>query len=216
MNDKVRVIGDVSYVPLAIVNPGDALFFTGPKRIAVETWALDWGQHEFDYELNSRPVGPDGRPIAIATTQEALAREFMEKRVVTRQPIPVSVGFPNGMVPKVELTMGEVSPQIYTSRVTGLRVGWSLRFRGHRLVAASTGTMSAAKNAAKRNPNAELIGRATIAGQSAPSGFDYLMVRVPAADLPRFRILHRGFGVMDLIGTEQSWFQKWVSRITGG
>ena len=78
MSGEIRVVRGIAYRRLAIVNPGSALFFTGPKRIAVETWALDWGQHEFDYELNSRATDGQGRPQAIASTEQALAREFLD------------------------------------------------------------------------------------------------------------------------------------------
>lgn len=215
MGDQVRTVRGVEYRPLAIVNPGDALFFTGTRRIAVETWALDWGQHEFDYEVNSRRLDNTGKPEAIATTERALAREFLERRAVLRQPIPVSVGFPNGLVPQIRMTMGEVAPQIYESGIPGTMVAWSLRFRHHRLVAAATGTMSSVKNGAVRNPNADAISRASVTGQAVPSGFDYLMVRVPVAEYARFRILRTGFGVTDLIGTEPGLIQSWIARITG-
>ena len=137
MGDEIRVVRGIAYRQLRIIAPGDALFFTGTHRIAVETWALDWGQHEFDYELNSRATDPQGRPQPIATTEQALAREFMERRVVSRQMIPISVGM-DGSRPKVAMTMGEVSPQVYESRVPTDVVAWSLHFRSHRLVAAAS------------------------------------------------------------------------------
>lgn len=62
VSDDIRIVSGVAYRPLVSVSPGKAVFFTGPRRIAVEIWALDWGQHEFDYELNSvLPMGEDDR-----------------------------------------------------------------------------------------------------------------------------------------------------------
>lgn len=214
MADEIRVVRGVAYRQLAILNPGDALFFTGPHSIAVETWALDWGQHEFDYELNSRAVDAQGRPQAIATTDNALAREFTERRVVTRQPIPISIGLDGGR-PKVAMTTGEVTPQVYRSKVAGEAVAWSLHFRAHRLVAFATGGRSSVMNAARPNANASAIAQATVAGQANPSGFDYLMVRVPVTDFARFRILPSGFGVRDLIGRDPGFFERWTARIFG-
>ena len=76
MTNPVRIIDGHPFRSYAVLNPGQSLYLASGRMIAVETWALDWGQHEFDYELNSRPVGPNGRPGAIATTRSALQREF--------------------------------------------------------------------------------------------------------------------------------------------
>lgn len=84
MVSPIRVIGGTPYRSYRIINPGGNLYLLAGSSIAVETWALDWGQHEFDYEVNSRPIDGRGRPTAIATTRSALQREFMERRVVSR------------------------------------------------------------------------------------------------------------------------------------
>ena len=48
-----------------------------------------------------------------------------------------------------------------------------------------------------------------------PSGFDYLMVRVPVTDYARFRILPGTFGVADLIGRDPGPFERWLARVFG-
>lgn len=207
MSDDIRVVRGVAYRQLAIVNPGGALFFTGAYRIAVETWALDWGQHEFDYELNSRAADAQGRPQAIATTEAALAREFMERRAVMRQVIPISVGADSGR-PKVALTMGEVSPQVYESRVRTGVVAWTLHFRSHRLVAS-------AQFGLRVKGNVAAVAQTTVTGQMNPSGLDYLMVRVPVAEYARFRILPGTFGVTDVIGRDPGLVERWTARVFG-
>lgn len=211
----VRTIGGREFRTFRTITPGERLFLIAGRTIAVETWAVEWGQHEFDYEVNSRALDAGGRPQAIATTREALRREFVERRVVTRQPVPISVAFPGGLSPpRVELTYGEASPSIYTSRQGGAQLAWSIIFKSHRHVAAQ-GTIGAAKSAVTRNRNAPVVADGTAAMRSLPAGFDYLMLYLPVEDMPRSRILAGGFGVTDVIGTEQSWFDRWWTRVVG-
>lgn len=211
MTSPVRLIKGAPFRQVATVNAGENFYLAAGRQIAVETWAIDWGKHVFDYELNSRPVSANGRPQAIATTRSALEREFMERRVVSRYPIPVSVGM-NGMrrAPDVALTLGEVSPQVYTSRVEGPRVAWSLAFRSHRHNGAVGGKRASQGRA---TANATMPGSGRAGGMS--TSFNYLAVYVPAADWGAARELPGGFGVTDLIGTEPGLIQRWIARITG-
>lgn len=147
MAGGLRVVDGVTWHQFAIVNPGQSLYFLAGNSVMVETWALDWGKHEFDYEINSRQTA-NGKPQAIATTREALQREFMERRVVSRYPIPVSIGV-NGLpaLPDVELTLGEAKPQVYVSRIDASQIAWSLNFRSHRYAGAVGGKRASAGRA---------------------------------------------------------------------
>lgn len=213
MADPVRVIGGIPFRSFRVVNPGENLYFVAGRTIAVETWALDWGQHEFDYELNSRGVDAEGRPSPIATTRSALQREFLERRVVSRYPIPVSVGF-NGLhrLPDVELTMGEAHPQVYASKLAGPHLAWSLSFRTHRHTGAVGGKRA---SAGRVGPSAS----STLPGSGRAGGmqtdFNYLMVYLPVSDFPSARIMPGGFGVIDVIGTDPGLIERWIARITG-
>lgn len=207
MSDDLKIMDGVPYRKFADVAPGDTLFFTGHRKIAVETWALDWGRHEFNYELNSRQT-KGNTPVAIAIMENTLKNEFLERRVVTRLPIPLSVGFPNGFKPEMQVTLGEVSPQVYLSKEEGQIVAWSLRFMWHRLTSHATGNVGAAKNAISRNKNAPQIASSTKNINSIPFEFNFLRVLVPYADFHEFRILPNGFGVTDVIMNNDCWTQR--------
>ena len=142
MAGPFRVIEGIAFRSYRIVNPGENLFVIAGGRVAVETWALDWGRHEFDYELNSRGLDARGRPGAIATTRSSLTNEFIERRAVSRQPIPISVAA-NGLTraPDVAMTLGEVRPQVYTSRLHGPR--WRGRLRSARTSTTERSVVSA-------------------------------------------------------------------------
>ncbi len=214
MSVETRSLHGVTFRQMGTINPGEAIYFRAGSQICVETYALDWGQHDFNYEVNSRTTR-GGAPQAIATTRRALQREFMERRVVTRQPIPISAGDTNGnRIPEVAMTMGEVSPLIYRSRLTSSPLAWSINFMSHRNVAAG-GTVSAAGNAARRNSNAPAVARGSARMSAAPTGFNYLMLWIPASDINSFRFYDGGFGVTDMIGTEPSAWQRWSSWVTG-
>ncbi|WP_313623970.1 hypothetical protein [Achromobacter sp.] len=205
MNSNIRVIKGISYKPFAIAPPGKTLCFIGGRRIAVETWALDWGQHEFNYEINSRPLDWDGRPLSVVATRDMLQDEFFERRVVSRLPIPISVGVSDGR-PEVQLTLGEVSPQVYETQLPAAKVMWELNFRSHRLVAAA---------GPRPKSTARQVAQATIAGQSVPNGFDYLMVHAPLVDRHSFRIVSGDLGLRDVIGTDRGLSKRWWTWVTG-
>jgi hypothetical protein len=212
MPGSMRIINGTQFRPFRIVNPGENLYFTSGRMVAVETWAVEWGKHEFDYELNSRPLDPRGRPQAIATTREALEREFLERRVVSRYPVPVSFAL-NGTrrLPTVEMTYGEARPQVYTSRVDGGQVAWSLHFRSHQHHGAVGGKRaSQGRNMAGPGPSG--MGRA----EGLATGFNYLMVYLPVNDHGGARPYPNGFGVTDLIGREPTMLERWTAWITGG
>lgn len=213
MSGPVRVFDGVPFRNYRVLNPGQNLYLVAGTRIAVETWALDWGKHEFDYELNSRSL-VGGRPGAIATTRTALQREFLERRVVTRYPIPVSVGF-NGMnkLPDIALTLGEVKPQVYTSKMAGPQLGWSLAFRSHRHHGAVGGKRASTSRVGPNASSTTMPGSGRGAGLA--TGFNYLMVYLPVADFATAREMPGGFGVMDMIGTDPSLWDRWTARIFG-
>lgn len=121
--------------------------------------------------------------------------------------IPISIGL-DGHRPKVEMTKGEVNPQVYESRVTSTTVAWSLHFRTHRYV-------NAAQFGLRTKANVSEVARTAVTGQMNPSSFDYLMVRVPVTDYARFRLLPAGFGVADLIGRDPSLVERWIARVFG-
>lgn len=214
MTAQTRWLRGELYRNSGLINPGENYYFTAGGKICVETWALDWGQHVFDYEVNSRGTR-NGNPGPIATTRRALQNEFLERRVVTRQPVPVSVGDSNGnWIPEVAMTMGEVAPQIYTSRSTGSPLAWSISFRGHRSVAAG-GTLSAGRNAVRRNPSAREVARGSAQMNAIPTGYNYLVLWVPVADLSAFRVFESGFGVADFVGTDPTLWERWMAWVTG-
>lgn len=139
--------------------------------------------------------------------ENTLAREFLERRVVTRAIIPISFGM-DGHRPEAKVTMGEASPQVYESRVSSETVAWSLHFRAHRFVAA-------AQFGARVKGNVSEVARATIAGQANPLSLNFLMVRVPVADFSRFRISPAGFGVFDYIGRNPTLIERWMALVFG-
>lgn len=206
----LRVVDGVTWHQFAIVNLGRSRNFLAGKSVMVETWALDWGKHEFDYELNSR-LTANGRPQAIATTEEGLRREFMERRVVSRYPIPVSIGM-NGLraLPDVEFTLGGAKPQVYASRINTSRLAWSLKFRSHRYVGAVGGKRASAGRATS---GAGMPGMGRGAGMA--TGFDYLMVHLPLSDYTAAQVLPRGLGTTDVIGREPGLLERWIARVTG-
>ncbi len=156
MSGEIRVLQGTSFRRVGTINPGENLYIRAGAVICIETWALDWAQHDFQYEVNSRQT-VQGVPEAIATTRSALQNEFVERRVVTRMPIPVSVGDSNrNHIPEINLTMGEVSPQIYRSRLNSSPLAWSIKFKYHRSVGAG-GNVGAVRNATKRNPSAPMV-----------------------------------------------------------
>ncbi|WP_146151020.1 hypothetical protein [Allosphingosinicella deserti] len=211
MAGATRVIDGKAFQQFRIVNPGENLYFTAGRSIAVETWALDWGKHEFDYDLNSRPTTQDSRPVAIATTREGLQREFLERRVVNRYPVPVSVAM-NGVrrAPTIELTLGEARPQVYESKVPSAVVAWSLNFRSHRHH-GGVGGKRASQGRATGAGSPPGIGR----GAGMATGFNYLMVYLPVEDAVSVRRYQNGFGVVDLVGSEPGLIQRWIARVTG-
>lgn len=204
----IRTIRGVQYRQFAPVTPGNRLFMTCGSMIAIETWAVTWGQHDFVYEVNSRSTNGADQPLSIATTRKALEREFVERRAVNRLFMPFSVGDSDGnKIPEVEMTYGEVAPQVYQSKEASAVVAWCINFKRHRLVAAQ-GSVSAVRNTVRPNKNAPFVAQASSNLENVPSGFEYLMVYVPVREHPAARIYTNGFGTMDVIGTERSWLTR--------
>lgn len=214
MGSDTRTIKGTTFRQFATVEETQKLFFVSGQTIAVETWALMMGQHEFDYQLNSRETSPDGLPQAIATTEGALDREFLERRVVFRSPIPLSVAFPNGLKPVADITYGEVVPQIYKSRVRTSTVAWSLNFKKHYLNSVQ-GKFGTAKGAVSPSSGALATAQMSAAAQNIATGLEYLTVYVPVADFGKTRRLNDGFGVNDVIGQNPSWIDGWMTKVRG-
>jgi hypothetical protein len=215
MTSQIRYLKGVAFRQFRTIFPGETLFMLSGRVIAVEHWAYEPGQHEFDYQVNSRQIEASGRPQAIMTTRAALEREFMERRAVSRAVVPVSIGDSNGnRIPEVRMTYGEVAPQIYTSTVNSDRVGWSLSFRSHRHV-STQGTLGTAKSIAKPNASIQSSANRSARAQNMQSGFNYLMLWIPESQFGQTRILENGFGVTDMIGTDISLTQRMINWVTG-
>ncbi|MDG5497835.1 hypothetical protein [Niveispirillum sp. BGYR6] len=208
----MKVIANEAYVPAITANPGSYICFIAGNKIAVETFAIEPGTHEFNYEVNSRSV-KDGMPEAVVTTRQALEREFTERRYVKRSHVPLSVSFADGITkPKAAITYGEVAPQVYVSKVDTMLVAWSIEFLWHRL--AGPGGAGLSRNSKKQAGNmAQALGSAAV--DSLPDLSSYLQVHIPFADRQKLKSLGRGFGTMDIIGTEQSLLDRWATRVFG-
>jgi hypothetical protein len=209
----IRIIRGVHYRQLMIINPGECLYITTGRSIAVETWAVPMGQHEFDYGINSRATDVHERPISIASTSNALEAEFMERRIVVRQAVPFSIGDSNGnKIPEIDMTYGEVAPQVYHSKQTSPTVAWSINFKGHRLVSAHSVTKNFARKPLSRKQNGIAMAKNTPAMQNVATSSEYLMIYVPVSDYPKHKIYREGFGTMDIIGTDRSWLTRVFSK----
>lgn len=89
------------------------------------------GGTEFDFQVNSRPFR-GGKPEAIAAMQSSLDREFAESRVKSNLfGLLLSYGNMNEMrrQRRIELSYGELRPQVFPSRVAGPRVAWRIWFK---------------------------------------------------------------------------------------
>lgn len=214
MTAPIREIRGVRYRRFRTVFPGERLFFVTGNQIAIEHWAYEVGQHHFDYEVNSRPV-LNGRPQAIATTRDALQREFLERKVNTRQVIPVSIGDSDGnRIPEVAMTYGEVAPQIYRSRVEGPEVAWSIIFGLHRHV-STQGAGGTALSIARPNANVVQNAARSANAQQMQSGHNYLMLWIPVDRFGATRLLPNGFGTTDVIGYDPPLHRRIIQWITG-
>ncbi|SFR98511.1 hypothetical protein [Sphingomonas jatrophae] len=215
MTSPYRTIRGTTYRQFRTVFPGSRLFFVSGRDIAIEHWAYEVGQHEFDYEVNSRRTGANGRPEAIATTRDALAREFMEGRAIGRMPIPLSIGDSDGnRLPEVQMTYGEVAPQLYRSRVDSERVAWSVNFVRHYHL-NTQGRIGMGLAIARPNANVSASAARTAAAQNMQSGFNYLMLWIPARDFERTELLPGGFGTMDMIGESPTLYRRFVNWVQG-
>ncbi len=200
-----RIIEGELFRSFRIVSPGQNVYFQGIGVIAIETWAVAFGQHYFDYEVNSRPLRADGKVEAVVTTRKALQEEFLERKIVSRQPVPFSISKGSGsVIPQIAMTYGEVSPIVYKSKNFTAKVAWSIHFESHRHVAAM-GSVTSARTASKRNPAAPIISEGTRALQNTPSGDNYLMIYGLAEHFSKYVALANGLGTVDVIGIEKTW-----------
>ena len=211
----MRTIRGVAYRRMRAIYPNESVYLITGNQIAIEHWAYEIGQHYFDYEVNSRSVGPDGRPTAIASMRSGLEREFMERRVNTRGAIPVSIGDSDGnRIPEVGMTYGELAPQIYQSRVAGPQVAWSIKFRRQQYVAAQTPTRTAL-TLAGRKPDPVHHAENSVRAQNMQGGHNYLVLWVPASSFSATRFLPNGFGVLDYIGENPPLYRRIWQMVTG-
>lgn len=210
---QIKIIDGTSYMPVWFPNPGDYIHFIAGNKIAVETFAVEAGTHDFNYEVNSRHTS-NGNPESILTTENALKEEFKERRYVNRSFIPISADFSVGIKNiKADITYGEVTPAIYDSKVKSPLVAWSIEFKWHRLVMAEK--IKKAKTARGKRKQDIIAARGTAALESLPDLNGHLRVYVPSSDIQKFSKLKQGFGTTDIIGTNSGIIEEWITRVFG-
>ncbi len=127
---NIRVDGRLFRL-VGTVDEGSSLYFSGGRSIAVEKFDMRPGGTEFDFQVNSRAFR-GGRPQAVASTQAGMDNEFMEARVKSNLVgLPLSYGNINEMrrQRRIELSYGELRPQVFTSRVAGAPLAWRIWFK---------------------------------------------------------------------------------------
>lgn len=201
------------------------IYFRAGKKIAVERFAVFQGTHKFDYEVNSRPVDPQGNPIALATNQDALKNEFFEKTILTRPPVPVVFGKDNNGDYAIRLQPNDLRPQVFESKEASDQIAWSIHIKSISYegtmsalgAAKTTGTrikQSTSSSPAVRQKlyagaaqdmrNSDLSGLASNTGD--PSHM--LQIYIQSSSLSVYRNYPNGFGVMDLVGYDPSLWEK--------
>lgn len=217
---KITVGKDV-YVLVATIDETQSLSFLAGTAIAVEKMDMRPGGTEFDYQVNSRGVR-NGRPEDIMVMQNSLDREFMEARVKSNvYGLPVSIGNLMAMArgAPLELSYGELRPQVFTSKVTTDPVAWTIHFkRAYYSGVATRPSLSRpsgtavdklANQATTRADASASAGAATATGgarnRSAPGnvqpiGVDaVLRLYVRETDLSRYKPSSKIFGDHDMI-----------------
>ncbi|MES3085207.1 MULTISPECIES: hypothetical protein [Sphingomonas] len=216
MAEKVIRIDRKTFRLVATVNEGGSLYFSAGAVIAVEKYDMRIGKSEFDFQVNSRRFR--GRvPEPIAASQAGLDREFMESRVKSNlMGLPVSVGNAVAMARdrRIELTYGEVRPQVFRSSVPTQPVAWRIWFKQTWYSGQASGRsmLGKAKASDGLKASASAAGSAAIGGASgrsittfAPNAIGpltndagILRVYVPTED--PFTLFRRPFDSHDLIG----------------
>ena len=205
----MKIIDGEIYYQRLVAEPGQYLHFLAGRKISVETYAIEAGGHDFNYQVMSRAT-VDGKPESILTTQKALEREFFEKRHVQRTFAPVSIGpAPDG--PKVAITYGEVSPQVYESKVETDIVAWTVQFLWHRLAKAGGARLSASKTVRARQGVA--VGQGTAQLNALPDMAAHLRIHIPSMDASKYKLLIDGLGTRDVIGIEDNSIRGWLTRV---
>lgn len=208
---SMKIIDGEIYNRRITASPGQYVHFLAGKKISIETFAIEAGGHDFNYQVMSRAT-VNGRPESVVTTQRALEREFWERRYVQRTFAPISIGLgPKG--PEVEVTYGEVSPQVYESRVETSVVAWSVQFLWHRLAKAGGARLSASKSV--RAKQGVAVGQGTAHLNTVPDMIAHLGIYVPSADEDKFQPLKNGLGTIDIIGTDNNTIGGWLTRVFG-
>ncbi|MQP65846.1 hypothetical protein GE253_10885 [Niveispirillum sp. SYP-B3756] len=205
----MKIIEGEIYIRGPEVNSGQYVHFLAGKKISVETFAIEAGGHDFNYQVMSRATA-NGKPESILTTQRALEREFWERRYVRRTFAPISVGRGSDG-PKLEITYGEVSPQVYVSSVETDIVAWSIQFLWHRLAKAGGARLSASKTVRARQGVA--VGQGTAQLNTLPDLAAHLRVHIPSADSGKYNLLKNGLGTSDVIGTDKNTIGGWLTRV---
>ncbi|MFD1747384.1 hypothetical protein ACFSE1_18080 [Rhizobium helianthi] len=201
------------------------IYFRAGKKIAVERFAVFQGTHQFDYEVNSRPIDRNGNPIAIATNQDALRNEFFEKTILTRPPVPVVFGKDNNGEFAVKLQPNDLRAQVFESKESGEMIAWSLHVKsisyegtmsamgaakttGTRIRQSSSSSPSVRQKmyagATQDMHNAERSGLASNTGD--PSHM--INIYIQSKSLSIYRNYPNGFGVVDLVGYDPSLWEK--------
>ena len=161
-------IGQERFRLVATIEEGQSSYFTAGAAIAVEKYDMRIGRSEFDFQVASRRVR-GGTPESIASTQDSMDREFLENRVKSNlYGLPVSVGNLVGMARerRVQLTYGEVRPQVFRSGVETRPVAWRIWFKRTWYTGAASGRGRTPKPTDGTNARSSANGSARIGGVS--------------------------------------------------
>lgn len=142
-------IGDTTFEYVATIYQGQVLYFTAGATVAVEKHDMRPGGTEFDFQVTSRATR-NGQPEPIMAMQSSLDREFLESRVKTNlYGLPLSLGNGVEMVRqrRVELSYGELRPQIFHSKVETNPVAWYIWFKQAHYVGSAARPMLRAPTA---------------------------------------------------------------------
>ncbi len=156
MGDVVIRIDRNYYKLVAILEEGQTLYFSAGQSIAVEKFDMRIGSTEFDYQVNSRQFR-GGIPDSIMTMQQSLDDEFNEGRVKSNlYGLPVSLGNLGQMARqrRIELSYGELKPQVFRSTVTTTPVAWRIWFKRTYYTGAASGRGYRGGKGPNAGPNA--------------------------------------------------------------
>lgn len=213
----IRNFGGGTYRAVMELGAGNTIYFLAGARIAIEKWEMRPGRTNIEFQVNSRATR-DGRPISIATNEETLRDEFIERTVAGRQVVPISVGelsnLRQGRAPSVALTYGEASPQIFQSTVRTRPVAWTVAFRDTRH--AGMGGARMRRPSGAKASQAGQLAREQAEGAArlrAVTSMTFLRIFVNIADVGSYRVLDEPIGNGDVTGRRPSLIEQMMSRV---